>query len=670
MSDHAEGVSADRAEVVPSVSGAAHRRGAGRRDGTAPPATDYRAPGVVSARPVVLARLVSALVREGLLDPEHAARCGLRIPLSRVTATGRLAPTGPITLSEGTAQPRTLLDPAELLDALLRLELLAGDPDAWQRLRADVAESVAALARALRAERARARELRDSASAVDIRCRPFTALLGELRTRHGSDDSLLGSFEQWVIDGHPMQPVAKVRTGLGAADERRYAPEFEVGFDMRLVAVARHAVSGADHTGELDGAGAMWRELRAAFPRATEAAESELLGRGISPASYTLIPVHPHQLRFAIPELHGEALAAGTAVVLDATVPARPLMSLRTLEAREPERPPGLQVKTAVEIRLTGAVRGVSPGAVHNGPELSALFDRIVSRDPDLSPVDEHGLPRFAVCRELAAVGHRPTGSTGDADRDRARARSLAAVLREHPGASMAGGEVALPVAALLARSPLTGNNVLADVLAELNPGLRNGREDGAESALDTARRWLRLHLELGMFPLLALLVRYGIALEPHPQNSVLVLRDGLPHRFFVRDIGGVRVLSERLRRRGHEFAPHRDSALTGTDAAALRDKLYFPLFGNQLGELVAAAAAATGCSEQPLWRVVRGSAAGVFERLRTTAADEDEVADCDSDAEALLDRPWRLKTMLGMRLAGLVTEQRYVSAPNPLSAT
>ncbi|MGJ7908663.1 IucA/IucC family protein [Actinopolyspora sp. H202] len=663
-------MSADRAEVVTSASDAAPRDGAEVRNDISLPATDYRAPGVVSARPVVLARLVSALVREELLDPERAARCGVRIPLGRVTATGRLAPTGPITISEGAAEPRTVHDPAELLDTLLRLELLAGDPDAWQRLRSDVAESVAGLARALRAERARARELRDSTSVVDIRLRPFTALVDALRTRHGSDDSLLSAFEQWVIDGHPMQPVAKVRIGLGAADERRYAPEFGGGFDMRLVAVARHAVSGADHTGELDGAGAMWRELHTAFPRATEAAESELLGRGLSPMSYTLIPVHPHQLRFAIPHLHGSSLATGTAVALHTTLPARPLMSLRTLEVREPGRPPGLQVKTAVEIRLTGAVRGVSPGAVHNGPELSALFDRIVTRDPELSPVDEQGRPRFAVCRELAAAGHRPTDSTGDMERDRARARSLAAVLREHPGASMASGEVALPVAALLARSPLTGNNVLADVLTELNPGLRDGRVGGGESALDTARRWLRLHLGLGMFPLLALLVRYGIALEPHPQNTVLVLRDGLPHRLFVRDIGGVRVLSERLRRHGHEFDPHRGSALTGTDAAALRDKLYFPLFGNQLGELVAAAAAATGCSEQPLWRVVRQSAAGVFDRLRTTAADGDEAAACESDAEALLNRPWRLKTMLGMRLAGLVTEQRYVSAPNPLAAT
>ncbi|WP_143013097.1 IucA/IucC family protein [Actinopolyspora mzabensis] len=656
--------------MVTSASGAAPRHGAGVRHGTAPPATDYRARGAVSARTVVLERLVSALVREELLDPERAARRGVRIPLSRVTATGRLAPDGPITISEGTDESRTVHDPAELLDVLLRLELLVGDPEAWLGLRVDLGESVAGLVRALRAERARARELRDSASAVDLRSRPFTALVGALRTRHGSDDSLLGAFEQWVIDGHPMQPVAKVRIGLGADDERRYAPEFGVGFDLRLVAVARDAVSGADHTGELDGAGAMWRELRTAFPRATEEAESELLGRGYSPASYTLIPVHPHQLRFAIPDLHGSSLANGTAVVLDTTVPARPLMSLRTLEVREPARPPGLQVKTAVEVRLTGAVRGVSPGAVHNGPELSALFDRIVARDPDLSPVDEHGRPRFTVCRELAAAGHRPADSTGDAQRDGARARSLAAVLREHPGASMATGEVALPVAALLARSPLTGNNVLADVLTELNPRLRDGRGAGAESSLDTARRWLRLHLGLGMFPLLALLVRYGIALEPHPQNTVLVLRDGLPHRLFVRDIGGVRVLSERLRRRGHEFDPHRGSALPGTDAAALRDKLYFPLFGNQLGELVAAAAAATGCAERPLWRVVRHSAAGVFDRLRTRAVDGDEAADCDSDAEALLERPWRLKTMLGMRLAGLVTEQRYVSAPNPLSAT
>ncbi|ASU77489.1 IucA/IucC family siderophore biosynthesis protein [Actinopolyspora erythraea] len=664
-------MSTDRAEIGAAAARAAVRHGAGIRGEPGFPATDYRASAPSSARSVVLARLVSSLVREELLDPGRAAERGLRLPLGRVTATGRLAPTGPITLSEeGTLAARVVRDPVELIDVLLRLGLLGGDPASWRRLRSDLAEGVAGLARALRAERVRARRLRASVAGDEPCSAPFAALVAALRAEHGAAGSLLSAFEQWVIDGHPMQPVAKTRTGMSTTDASRYAPEFGVGFDVPLVALARHAVSGADHTGELDGAGAVRRELRAAFPRASAAADSELLALGLSPTDYVPVPVHPHQLRSALPELHGELFTAGTAVPLETSVPSRPLMSLRTLDAREPEHPPGLQVKTAVEVRLTGAVRGISPGAVHNGPRLSALFDRIAARDPEVAPRDGTGRPLFTVCRELASVGHLPAHSTGEPERDRARARSLAVVLREHPAASTAPGEVALPVAALLARSPLTGNTVLADVLADSDPARRDRRFRAPPGPrLDTARHWLRLHLDLGLPPLLGLLVRYGIALEPHPQNTVLVLRDGLPHRFLVRDIGGVRVLTDRLRRRGHRFRPHEDSALASVDPAALRDKLYFPLFGNHLGELVAAAAAATGYSEDPLWRVVRDSAGEVFDRLRSTARCREEADDCARDAEALLRRPWRLKTMLGMRLSGLVTEQRYVPAPNPLSA-
>src|SRR2546430_12937025 len=51
------------------------------------------------------------------------------------------------------------------------------------------------------------------------------------------------------------------------------------------------------------------------------------------------------------------------------TVPARPLMSLRTVEIE-----PGWHVKTAVDVQMTSAVRTVSPAAVRNGPVVSAFL--------------------------------------------------------------------------------------------------------------------------------------------------------------------------------------------------------------------------------------------------------------------------------------------------------
>ncbi len=648
--------------MVPATSVPSGTAGAGR-------GRDRRA----SARWTVLSRLVSALVREGRLDPGEAARRGVLIHTRTATETGRRELRAPVSAPAWATGVRGVVphDPVEVVDVLRRAELLEGDPDAWLRLRADVADSVSGLARARRAYEARAGRVWAAAGdRSTARARPFSALVRALRVAEGADDPLLTAFEQWVVDGHPLQPVAKIKTGMSPGQARRYAPEFGAEFDLRLVAVPRRLVSGADTAGGSDPVEAVRRELRRTLPGTAESAESELVSRGLVPGEHALIPVHPHQLRHALPRLHGAALSSGAITVLSRSAPARPLMSTRTLDVRERGERTGVHVKTALEVRLTGVVRGVSEEAVHNGPRLSGLLDELVAADPALAPPDRRGGSSFAVCRELVGIRHDPKlfgePAAEEPERSRARNRSLGAILRADPAESTNAGEVALPVAALLARSPLTGHTLIHDVLTERHADGTGG--GGSCSRTEAARRWLGAHLDLGLSPLLTLLVRYGIALEPHPQNTVLVLRAGEPRSLLVRDLGGARVLRERLERSGSRPRLLEGTGLCCDDPKALRNKLFFPLFVNHLGELVAALAAAAGCPERVLWRVVSARVRSCFAGLVETARSPAEAADAREDAAALLNEPWPLKTMLTMRLSGLVTEQRYVPAPNPLA--
>lgn len=648
--------------MVPATSVPSGTAGAGRGG-------DRRA----SARWTVLSRLVSALVREGRLDPAEAARRGVFLHTRTVTGTGRRELRAPVSASPWTTGARGVPhDPVEFLDVLRRAGLVEDDPEAWLGLRADVADSVSGLARARRAYETRAGRVRAvSGGRSAVRAHPFSALVRALRVDEGADDPLLTAFEQWVVDGHPMQPVAKIKTGMSPGEARRYAPEFGAEFDLRLVAVPRRLVSGADSAGGSDPVEAVRRELRRTLPGTAESAESEMARRGLVPGEHALIPVHPHQLRHALPRLHGAALSSGAVTVLSRSVPARPLMSTRTLDVRERGERAGLHVKTALEVRLTGAVRGVSGEAVHNGPRLSGLLDELAAADPALAPPDRRGGSGFAVCRELVGIRHDPTllgeRAAESPELSRARNRSLGAILREDPAESTSAGEVALPVAALLARSPLTGHTLIHDVLTERHSAGGAG-SGSAPSRVEAARRWLGAHLDLGISPLLTLLVRYGIALEPHPQNTVLVLRAGVPRSLLVRDLGGARVLRERLGRSGRRPRLLEGSALWCDGPEALRNKLFFPLFVNHLGELVTALAAAAGCPERVLWRVVSDRVRSCFAGLIEEAGSPAEAADAREDAGALLNEPWPLKTMLTMRLSGLVTEQRYVPAPNPLA--
>ncbi|WP_433797600.1 IucA/IucC family protein [Actinoplanes sp. CA-252034] len=137
-------------------------------------------------------------------------------------------------------------------------------------------------------------------------------------------------MEQTLIDGHPLHPCCRTRTGMTVADQLAYAPEHHTITTLRRLRVPTHRWHG---TGE--------------------------------PVLYA----HPWQaarLHQQYPWLTDDG----------PTGPVRPLMSLRTVAPLDGSA----HIKTAVDIQMTSAVRTVSPAAVHNGPLLSRLLQH-VTRD-------------------------------------------------------------------------------------------------------------------------------------------------------------------------------------------------------------------------------------------------------------------------------------------------
>lgn len=182
----------------------------------------------------------------------------------------------------------------------LAVSLAAASPHA-ERFTAEVAAAVRGTALALEAARPHPADLWAAAAAAH------------------PDPSVW--FEQAVLLGHPVHPLARSRGTLTDAEIRAYAPEHAPRFDLPL-----HWMPGLD-------ASAPWIAFCGVIDD---------------------LPVHPWQ-----------AARHGLAEPSMVWPGAAPLMSLRTLSVGD------LHVKTAVDLQLTSAVRHVSPAAVHNGPILS-----------------------------------------------------------------------------------------------------------------------------------------------------------------------------------------------------------------------------------------------------------------------------------------------------------
>ncbi|MEU0884650.1 IucA/IucC family protein [Lentzea sp. NPDC005914] len=138
----------------------------------------------------------------------------------------------------------------------------------------------------------------------------------------------LEEHEQSVVDGHPLHPCCRNRTGFTAADHLAYGPEHRPVVALRLHPTKNHVVFG-DWPDELrDGA-----EI--------------------------LLPVHPWQAdRLNVPSV--------------ATLSASPLMALRTLSAGD------WHVKTTLSAQITSAVRDISAGSITTATAVSGFLDTVV----------------------------------------------------------------------------------------------------------------------------------------------------------------------------------------------------------------------------------------------------------------------------------------------------
>jgi len=295
-------------------------------------------------------------------------------------------------------------------------------------------------------------------------------------------DTSLADVEQSVVDGHPLHPCCRTRAGMSTADVLRYAPEHRATVALHLL----HVDPAHWHT--------------SGVPRPP------------------LLPVHPWQLE--------RVLRSGHARDTGHTVPARPLMSLRTLATATGH------LKTAVDAQMTSAVRTLSPAAVHNGPLASALVAALTAGTGAISVLQERSGGAILV--------------DGEPD------RSMAAVWRDAPPADA----TVLPLAVLTDRPHLLTTEFFTDLV------------------------------ELMLPPLLTLL-HLGVALEAHGQNTLVALEGRRPVRLLYRDFGGIQVSPRRLARAGVQMPPLIGS-LPGDDPDALRTKLFAAALSTVLTGLIA----------------------------------------------------------------------------------
>jgi siderophore synthetase component len=610
----------------------------------------------------ILLRLFQAVVREGLgglgrradwlNDRTLRVRLGggrtLLAGAARRLALGRFDLDGPLWLL-GPGGPVTVEHPAQLLDLLDGEGLVPVTDGAarqrFVRFREEVENSAVNLALALTGADLRKESLRQEAARLGAR-----TSLDYVRAMQGLDPTFspLAFYEQWVIEGHPLHPGARMKMGMEVEDVVRYAPEWGARPGVAVAAVARAACRVVSRSGE-GAADILSRE----YPQLRVRVDAALRQRGKCPADYEWIPVHTWQMAHTLPVMHAGPIERGEVVLLpECTLPTSALVSFRSFAPVQRWGKGRHHLKTAINVHMTSAVRTVSPNAVENGPVVSDVLAEVCRRE------GHFGGCLAPVCEDVG-IHYRPTDASLDADTAAAQSKHLAAMLRENPENYVRDGEIALPAAALTAESPLSSEPVVVELIDAF------ARRAGLRDRPPAAVGFLRRYVETSVPGFLTLMTRYGIALEGHMQNSVCVFREGEVTRMLVRDLGAIRILPKRLEREGLRLELMAGSAILADDLDDLRNKVYYSFFQNHLAELIVAVVRHVRVEERALWRQVAAAVRRAFAALKAVPGLEQPAAD---DEAALFQPTLALKALATMRLRGEVTDYTFAEVPNPLN--
>ncbi|MGN9795426.1 IucA/IucC family protein [Streptomyces sp. OZ13] len=312
--------------------------------------------------------------------------------------------------------------------------------------------------------------------------------------------------------GHPWLVLNKGRIGFSAGDAARWAPEARRPARLPWIAVrtglaAYRGVAGLDRAEDL---------YRRELDRTTRDSFADaLLAKGLDPAAYLLLPVHPWQWDEVILPLYAPAVADGDIVPLPSDGDLRlPQQSIRTFV--NVDRPDRHTVKLPLSILNTLVWRGLPTERTLAAPAVTAWVHGLRDADPFLR--DEC---RVVLLGEVASVTVEHPLYDRLAEVPYQYKELLGAIWREPLQPRLEAGERARTLASLLHTDP-QGRAFTAELVA------RSGLAPTV---------WLRRLFAALLPPLLHFLYRYGTVFSPHGENAIVVYDDhDIPVRLAIKD--------------------------------------------------------------------------------------------------------------------------------------
>ncbi|MFS0638966.1 IucA/IucC family protein [Mesobacillus foraminis] len=540
---------------------------------------------------------------------------------------------------------RTIEHAIELLQLMRTKEKAnhAEKKNSWVKLALEVRNGSANLALSYAYWDYKKKDLQKNASEYGVANVIDWVFLQKKRNHH-FDSSLF--FEQLSLEGHNLHPGAKTKIGLEPDDVFRYSPEFDGVVGIQFVGIHKDIAELSYIDKEEEKPNAF---LFKQYPQLKMAVEQQFKE---SADDYVFVPVHPWQMENAIPVIYKQEIKEGVVIPVDGmSIPSGATSSFRTLVPQSGEGGTKYAIKVAVNSQMTSTIRSISPNTTNNAAVFTSMITSILKKEKSLSET-------FVPVCECAGFNFKAGDEEKNKELRELKSRNLSAVIRENVENFVGADEVAIVGSSLFAESPFSEGPVFAEIVQYY------AEERGEPSLQKAAFEFVLDYLSVALPGFLILMVKYGVGLEGHLQNSVMVYRKGRPIRMLFRDWGGARIYQDRLQQHQIEPSFYPGSATVTGNLKEMHNKVFYTVFQNHCGELILQACKHFGLQEDDLWKEVYDICEAVFDKIGNNPRYAEQVR---IDRETLYQAEVDHKALTKMRLEPEGHGYSYSIVHNPL---
>ena len=344
-------------------------------------------------------------------------------------------------------------------------------------------------------------------------------------------------LEGYLMAGHPYHPCFKSRIGFDLQDNYDYGPEFDQNIEVVWLAVKKDLlVSNTAFDIEVnewikdyvdaDKFGALRDKLKQILMTTSEQSENEINEDDVVNAfnAYGLIPAHPWQWKNTLILALQPLIETREVIYLGSTGNQyRAQQSIRSLSMLQADK---AYLKLSMHLMNTSSTRILAKHTVMNAAVMTTWLNQLVAEDETAQAL------QIAFLGETVGVSLNHEVLQQRGYQHPHIYGGLGAIWRENVSQYLSTNQTAFPLNGV--------SYINTDGTTLIGPWIE---KYGAEP-------WTAELIKVTVAPILHLLFGYGIALECHAQNIVLVHEAGFPVKILLKDLhDGVRYSPKHLTR-------------------------------------------------------------------------------------------------------------------------